>query len=361
MQASKFKALRWTKPFWCYYNITVAKNGHVSLKAVAEAAGVSAMTVSRVFRHSPKVSTATRDRVLEAAAQLGYRPDPLVAQLMERIRMHRQHGERATLALLYEHVSEPIGIHHYVTLESVRARAEPHGYRVDAIRVGKGGLSPKRVQQVLEARGIRGVLLSVSSPEPVCARLDFSTLAAATFGFGLTTPSLHRASANITQGLLEVFSRLEPRAYKRIGLAITPWVDRRSGHTYSGALLHYQQSLPKSRRLPLLLLDQTSMDKNRTRFCAWMNKHRPDALISLHEPVSSWLGELGLRMPEDVLLVVHDWQPTMTGIAGLDHRREEVAAAAVDLVATQLQHNEYGVPTVPRQILIPPSIRGLDM
>ena len=151
MQASKFKALRWTKPFWCYYNITVAKNGHVSLKAVAEAAGVSAMTVSRVFRHSPKVSTATRDRVLEAAAQLGYRPDPLVAQLMERIRMHRQHGERATLALLYEHVSEPIGIHHYVTLESVRARAEPHGYRVDAIRVGKGGLSPKRVQQVLEA------------------------------------------------------------------------------------------------------------------------------------------------------------------------------------------------------------------
>jgi LacI family transcriptional regulator len=44
----------------------------------------------------------------------------------------------------------------------------------------------------------------------------------------------------------------------------------------------------------------------------------------------------------------------MTDFAGIHHRRAQVAAAAVDLVATQLMHNEHGVPEVPRQVLIPP-------
>ncbi len=44
----------------------------------------------------------------------------------------------------------------------------------------------------------------------------------------------------------------------------------------------------------------------------------------------------------------------MTGFAGINHRREHVAAAAVDLVVAQLLQNEFGVPEAPRQILIPP-------
>jgi LacI family transcriptional regulator len=44
----------------------------------------------------------------------------------------------------------------------------------------------------------------------------------------------------------------------------------------------------------------------------------------------------------------------MGAFAGIFQRRNHVAAAAVDLVATQLVHHERGVPEVPRQILIPP-------
>jgi len=72
--------------------------------------------------------------------------------------------------------------------------------------------------------------------------------------------------------------------------------------------------------------------------------------------VPDWITKkLKLKIPEDVGLVVHDWVERHTGFAGINHRRPHVAAAAVDLLATQLMHNERGIPEVPRQILIPPA------
>jgi DNA-binding LacI/PurR family transcriptional regulator len=53
-----------------------------TLAAVAARAGVSPSTASLAFAGSPRVSPATRERVLEAAAVLGYAgPDPLAASL----------------------------------------------------------------------------------------------------------------------------------------------------------------------------------------------------------------------------------------------------------------------------------------
>lgn len=46
-----------------------------AIGAVAAAAGVSAQTVSRVVNGKPRVSAATRERVLAAVRELGYRPN----------------------------------------------------------------------------------------------------------------------------------------------------------------------------------------------------------------------------------------------------------------------------------------------
>ncbi|MEV4047383.1 LacI family DNA-binding transcriptional regulator [Streptomyces sp. NPDC049744] len=53
----------------------------VRLKDVAEHAGVSIKTVSNVVRGAPRVSEATRSRVLRAVAELGYRPNPSARRL----------------------------------------------------------------------------------------------------------------------------------------------------------------------------------------------------------------------------------------------------------------------------------------
>jgi LacI family transcriptional regulator, repressor for deo operon, udp, cdd, tsx, nupC, and nupG len=52
-----------------------------SIEDVARRAGVSIATVSRALRGLPDVATATRDRVVAAAAELNYVPSPFAARL----------------------------------------------------------------------------------------------------------------------------------------------------------------------------------------------------------------------------------------------------------------------------------------
>ncbi len=59
------------------YNISDS----VSIQAVAECAGVSRMTVSRVFSGSAPVAPATRDRILSISKRMGYYPNRIAGSL----------------------------------------------------------------------------------------------------------------------------------------------------------------------------------------------------------------------------------------------------------------------------------------
>ncbi len=64
-------------------SLLLAHDDHrpLTLRDVSEASGVSEMTVSRVLRNRGDVSTATRERVLEAAKTLGYVPNKIAGAL----------------------------------------------------------------------------------------------------------------------------------------------------------------------------------------------------------------------------------------------------------------------------------------
>jgi LacI family transcriptional regulator len=57
------------------------RSGALTIRDVAQSAGVAVGTVSRVLNNQPSVSPDVRDRVVEAIRALGYEPDP-VAQSM---------------------------------------------------------------------------------------------------------------------------------------------------------------------------------------------------------------------------------------------------------------------------------------
>lgn len=56
----------------------------ITINQVAEAAGVSISTVSRVMNQSSSVSVSTRKRVLEAIRELGYVPNVSAAKAAAR-------------------------------------------------------------------------------------------------------------------------------------------------------------------------------------------------------------------------------------------------------------------------------------
>lgn len=329
----------------------------VTLHDLARAAAVSVMTVSRALRGEARVATTTRERILALAESMGYRPDPDLARLMQRVRSRKTVKFRSVIAVIREWVPGDDLLspsYQYVPLEPIRERAHGYGYEVEEFWLGRDSLTPKKLGKVLHARGIEAVIVSPQSTRLLCAEVDYAPFAAVAFGYAMREPALHMCAGNMTLGIQTATEELSALGYRRIGVAVTQWIVNRSQFGYSGGFFHFQQSLPAADRIPLLLLPHNRIERGFAAFSQWMRENRPDVLISFDTHVPEWLARLGLRVPDDIGFVVHDWTPAMTSYAGIYQRRDHLAAAAVDLIVTQLSQHERGVPMVARQIMIPP-------
>ena len=74
------------------------ENRPVTLVEVGKRVGVSAATVSRVLSGFPRIHVSTRQRVLEAVREMGYRPNPMAQQLALGRRRHRIQSKTGTEA-----------------------------------------------------------------------------------------------------------------------------------------------------------------------------------------------------------------------------------------------------------------------
>lgn len=70
------------------------------MQDIAEACGISKMTVSLALRGDPRVKTTTRDKVLAEARKLGYQTNPYIATLMAQLRSGDQRKYQPVIAFL---------------------------------------------------------------------------------------------------------------------------------------------------------------------------------------------------------------------------------------------------------------------
>lgn len=100
------------------------RGARVSMADVARLAGVSSQTVSRVSNGSPSVVPRTRERVLAAMRELGYRPNS-AARALKR-------GEFRTLGVIVFTLSTTGTVR---TLEAIATSAAHEGYAITLIPV----------------------------------------------------------------------------------------------------------------------------------------------------------------------------------------------------------------------------------
>ncbi|MGY1593438.1 LacI family DNA-binding transcriptional regulator [Geodermatophilus sp. SYSU D00708] len=122
------------------------------LADVADEAGVSAATASLVLRGAPGPSGATRERVLDAAARLGYRPDRAASLLARR---------RSRLIGVVMDVRSTF---HAQLVEDVHDAAEEHGYDLVLSTVTRTRDEQRAVETLLDSRCEALVLLGPDAP-----------------------------------------------------------------------------------------------------------------------------------------------------------------------------------------------------
>ncbi|MFJ4036484.1 LacI family DNA-binding transcriptional regulator [Microbacterium sp. NPDC090007] len=118
----------------------------VSMADVAERAGVSAQTVSRVANGSPRVDPATRVRVERAMADLGYR--------MHRAARALRTGQTSTIGLV---VSTLASVGNSRMLQAISEAAAARDYALAVVTVGERGIHDAFAR--LRAQGVDGAVV----------------------------------------------------------------------------------------------------------------------------------------------------------------------------------------------------------
>ncbi|MBI2513221.1 MAG: LacI family DNA-binding transcriptional regulator [Opitutae bacterium] len=327
-----------------------------TLKQVAELAGVSKATVSLALRNDVRITLPVREKVQAAARKLDYRPNPLLAVHMAHLRTVQPPQWRATIGFLaqlekrqwHEDRYRPANLAYAGATE----RANALGYTLEIFWLGQPGMTGARMSRILTSRGVPGFVVA-PWPRPGLGErlgLAWENFAAATIGYTLWEPDIHRACHDNFSTMGLAFSELLRRGYRRIGFATAAEDDDRVNHQWLARFLVGQTSLPPKGRVPPLL----TREWNAEIFLRWMKSARPDAIITTRGAiVTQWLGKARIRVPEKVGVVTVYWRPDAPHCSGFYQNFELLGAAAIDLVVAQLHRNERGLPAVPKVMLMP--------
>lgn len=344
----------------------MASGRTVTLQDVARESGVSVSAVSYALRGAANIPAETAARVRAAADKLGYRPNARVGELMAHIRLGRPLAKAEPLALVYldgdlkTSAKNGFGL---AVATAAREHAAKRGYRLDTFWLSEVEGNTRRLAGILTARGISGVLFAPTvRRERIELEWPWENFAVAVIGMSELNEPLPRAGHHHYEAMREVLRRVAATGVKRpvamiefttnerahrgwqaAWLACAPgnavkrlWLDRESASAGAG---------PRERGA-----DKKDGEQERRALADWLSKSNADALI-VDGPSSLAKAKAAGWSALDKTFTLA-WTPD-SRVAGIEQGYDAISAHAVDLVVTQLQRNERGLPNPPPMLLFP--------
>ncbi|MEU7799118.1 LacI family DNA-binding transcriptional regulator [Micromonospora arborensis] len=315
----------------------------VSLKDIAERAGVSLATVSNVVNGYRPVGEATRQRVQQAIDELGYIPN-LGAR-------HLRRGRTGLIALAIPELNNP----YFAELADIAIReAAGHGYTL----VMENTAADRQAELLLLDGSRRHIIDGlIFSPvrigrDEVLARTAVSPLVL--IGEGVyDVPHDHIAIDNVAASHAAI-QHLVAVGRRRIAFIGAAGGDRQSAHLrmrgYREALASY--GLPFRSELVARTDEFGRLEGMRTMRDLLALDDPPDAVFAYNDLIAIGalraLAEAGCRVPEDVAVVGIDdieegrfSSPTLTTIAP---DKEEIGRLAVRRLVARIEGTEVAAP-----------------
>lgn len=324
-----------------------------NMQQIGQAAGVSKSAVSLALRNDPRIPEATRLRIQSIANEMGYRRNPVVDSLMTQLRAGRQPTFQANLGLINcSPVSDLSQNHTFRRLrEGVLRRAEDLGYGIEEFWLQQPDMRPQRLKQIVETRGIRGlVLIAALSPDTIDrGYVDFwYDFACSVIGVTHLNNRLNCSSNDQYLTARRATEKVFELGYQRPMLVVPPDDDALLEDKFSAGFYSMIHRLPVQDRLPVVPLDMA--DPSAALLA--IREQKPDVVITNKSEFYGALQDDGVSIPKDLGLVHLDWHDGLANIAGMRQNNRVVGSAGVDLVVGQLQKNEFGSQEFPKVVQI---------
>ena len=249
----------------------------VTLKMIAQVAGVTHPTVSRALRNdSRNISEATCKRIQEIARSLGYRPDPAMSALIAHRTRVRQHGEYSKIAVLSAWGSRPLPSYFREQYHGMSSRAKELGYETEIFAIPEEPSAQMRFSRTLVARGIRGIIVGPLPVARMTLHMEWKHFSAVTTGYSLSSPSLPYVASNHLQGIETIYNKLRALGYRKIGYYHHIESEKRNRSLYLASYLKclVMEGLTHDEAPPLL-----AGAPNAPEPAAWLERNKFDAVI----------------------------------------------------------------------------------
>ncbi len=272
---------------------------------VAQQAGVSHQTVSRVLNGSPRVALETRSRVLAAMHQLGYSRNQVAGSLRT--------GRTRTIGLLLANVMNPFTA---TQLRGVQDTVEQEGYRVVAYNTDADLEKERRYLRVLLEQRVDGALLLDVEEGSESIFRDFAEHGTPVVVLNRLAPGKDSVSIENETSARLATEHLVSHGHRRIGLILTARYAKSRDQRVRGYLAALGAAGVDFGEELIVSASDTPYDARAAVLGLLDVRPRPSAMITGGYLVT--LGTLealaasGLRVPDDVALVATShisWAP----------------------------------------------------
>lgn len=326
-----------------------------TIKDIAKEAQVSPTAVSLVLknRETRRVSALTRDKILEAAERLNYRPNYAARALV--------HNQSSTLGLVVTTLKNPF----YAEIsQDIIAHAEAKEYGVIVSSAWRGIDDERRSVNHLLDLGIGGLIICSSfRRDPVVDELVSQgipfVLALRSVVRNPGVPPVDYIEVDNKRGAFLAVEHLIRLRHERIAL-LTGNLEVSTGFDrHLGALAAFEQYGLKVPEDLIVYCDFERSTAARAVLQVFSRPDRPTAVFAYNDymaiGVLDALSELGLRVPEDVAVVGFD-DIEMAGLPAVSlttvtQKRETMGSLAVDVLFDKI--NGLSSQVVKRIILDP--------
>lgn len=313
------------------------------MQDIADQLGLSKMTVSKALRGTANVSQKTRQKVVQKALEMGYRPNPLIASLMQQVRERRLTKSTIPVAYVISDPSHRGMAETNAYIAGFRDRATELSLSVEVFCRSDFASAPE-FGNVMFARGIRGLACGPCDDASLWEDFPWDKFSSISAGLGHVRLPNTLVRRNISQAVRLLGKHLLNAGLRRPAILYSPQPDSELDRITEGALYMLIKygcgdfSLIRPAGSPAELR-------------AWLATSSPDVIVLHYPPHMALLQQAGFSL-SGPLPIVSLKADASAGLPGIYHQPYNIGYAAADLLSHEIRVNRTGLQPLPPTLMI---------